>query len=320
MPLQKYDIRKAKWYEEISEYFGIDEEILKAAVPPKRLEPENEPPELKNARETIRKKLMSNEAIQIHNKILTERPEDITDIERSASWKDYVFVCINGERSSFQRQFFYDQMISCVIKPMLETRESLDVMDYGCGSSLFTRMLSQDFRGRVRTISADVCKPAVEFSVSRNRLYSPNASGILIDDVHSFPEVTGVNVILAHAVFEHLPNSTRQIQAIIDTLAPGGVLIENYAGHSGDVPHKSDTFDSYTSRDRNLDLINDHLTLLHGSLPEKRNGVYERHSGNRIWIKDGATVELVHTIKDKLSRQDSFFMKAKRKVLNLINK
>lgn len=67
--LRKRDIRKSKWYEEVSEYFGIDETLLKTAVSKKRLQPEEEPMELKEARETIRKTFMSHEAIQIHDKI-----------------------------------------------------------------------------------------------------------------------------------------------------------------------------------------------------------------------------------------------------------
>lgn len=314
--LQQRDIRKAKWYEEIAEYFGLPETLLQLAVPPKRLTPENESQELKEARNTIREKFMSQKAIQLHNKILTELPVNITDFERSSSWKDYIFVCINGERSSFQRMCFYEQIINCVIKPMLEWKGKLVVLDYGCGSSLFTRMLSQDFKGAVQTISADVCKYAVEFSVARNKLYNPNSSGIIIEDVFSLPELREIDLILAHAVFEHLPNSTCQIQGLINALSPWGILIENYSGYFKDIPHKSDTFDPYKSRDINLDLLNNQLTLLYGTLPKKRSGVYERYSGNRFWIKDKINSELVNTIRKRLVIQNSLFYRVIRRSIN----
>ena len=186
--------------------------------------------------------------------------------------------------------YFYESIIKCVVKPMLKNKEYIKVLDYGCGSSLFTRILSQDFGNRIQTISADVCKPAVEFSISRNKLYnSESAQGIIIEDVMSFPnEVSEIDIALANVVFEHLPNSTYQIRRLIESLSDQGILIENYAGHSHDLPHKSDTFDSYRSRDINLDMLCKKLTLIHGSLPKKQKGIYERDSrGSRFWVRGG---------------------------------
>jgi SAM-dependent methyltransferase len=307
--LQERDIRKSKWFEEVAEYFDIDTNLLKIAVPRKRLEPDDESPELKAAREIIRKKFMSLQARQIHDKILSEHPVNITDFERSTSWKDYIFVCINGERSCFQRMFFYDQIINCIVKPMLEAKGHIVVMDYGCGSSLFTRLLSQDFRGKVHTISADICKYAVDFSITRNKRYNPNAYGLLIEDVMATPELENIDIILAYAVFEHLPNSTHQIQTLIDSLSPGGILIENYSGHSSQEPHKSDTFDSYKKRDKNLDILSQKLSLLYGILPQKQNGVYNRDKGDRFWIKGKADSQLAARIRRKLAKSDSLFSK-----------
>ncbi len=316
--LKKRDIRKSKWYEEVSEFFGIDEGLLIKAVSPKRLKQEKERPELKAARGTIQKKYMPLAAIQLHNKILTESPENIKDYERSTSWQDYIFVCINGERLGFQRMSFYDLIINCIVKPQLNAKGTLSALDYGCGSSLFTRMLSQDFTGRVKTISADVCKPAVEFSTARNKLYNPNACGILIEDVLSSYEIRNIDLILAYAVFEHLPNSTYQIQRLIDSLSPGGILIENYSGHSQSIPHKSDTFDSYKSRDANLELLNSRLTLFYGNMPRKKDGVYEKDSRNRFWIKGDINLEIVKQMRIELHNQNSLFKKIIRRMSNFL--
>ncbi|SVB56962.1 uncharacterized protein METZ01_LOCUS209816, partial [marine metagenome] len=180
--LSRKDIRNARWWEEPSEYFDIDRKLLQTAVAKKRLNPEDESKELKKAREEIRQRFMNKDSIKLHDKILYENIDNITDIERSSSWKNYIFLCINGERRCFQRMAFYESIIKSVVKPMLKYKEYLNVLDYGCGSSLFTRILSQDFENRVQTISADVCKPAVEFSISRNKLYNPKgAKGIIIE-------------------------------------------------------------------------------------------------------------------------------------------
>ena len=96
--------------------------------------------------------------------------------------------------------------------------------------------------------------------------------------MNSIPELNNVDVILADSVFEHLPNSSLVIQGIINALAPGGVLIENYSGHSLSAPHKSDTLNSYKLRDNNMDMLCNQLSLLHGKIPKKKDGIYDYDS------------------------------------------
>lgn len=67
--INKSDIGIARWYEEVAEYFGINETLLKTVVLPKRLMPGKEPPELKEVRETVRKTFMPQAAIQLHDRI-----------------------------------------------------------------------------------------------------------------------------------------------------------------------------------------------------------------------------------------------------------
>jgi len=309
------DIRQANWWEEISEYFGISAELLQTAVAFKRLDPHEESRELISAREQIRQQFMSQKSIKLHDRILYEHVEDVSDFERSSSWKDYIFVCINGERRCFQNMRFYDWIIHSIVKPRLQHTDSLKIMDYGCGSSLFTRLLSQDFPHKVTTISADVSKPAVEFSVARNSRYNLNGSqGVLIEDVMSFPDVSGIDLTLANTVFEHLPNSAYQIEQLVKSLSKSGVLVENYVGHSQATPHKSDTFDSYKSRDRNLDMLRDQLTLVYGSLPEKRDGIYMESSKTRVWVSD-ETPEIISRMRKRLK-----FYQYHRKFLRLMDK
>jgi 2-polyprenyl-3-methyl-5-hydroxy-6-metoxy-1,4-benzoquinol methylase len=297
--MKKRDIRNSQWYEEIADYLGVAPDIVETAVADQRLEPERETRELKEARELLRQKFMSPDARRLHTKIQEEEPEQLEDEERSRSWKEYVFVCINGERRCFQRFAFYEKVISCVVRPMLKVRNTPRILDYGCGSSLFTRILAQDFAEEVETISADVCRYAVDFSSARNRLYNPRASSHLIEDVKSAPRFKDVDIILAFAVFEHLPSSMKQIKGLVDSLSPGGVLIENYSGHSRATPHKSDTFDAYKNRDANLDMLRENLELVLGSLPAKENGIYARDNSTRFWMKRGGDPEVAKEMRRK---------------------
>jgi SAM-dependent methyltransferase len=316
--MKRRDIRKARWYEEVTEYFGFDTEEVKLAAPLKRTEPKNESKYFKDVRRKIAGRFMSAESMALYEKILTDEPENITDRERSNSWKEYIFLCINAERRAFQRMSFYDQLIKCIGRPMLEWRSDLVVLDYGCGSSLFTRMLAQDFGGSLKTISADVCKYAVDFSVTRNKQFNPRASGVLIEDVMDVPKFGGIDIILAYTFFEHLPNSTEQIRGLIDSLKPGGILIENYGGHSKRTPHKSDTFDAYKCRDINLDMLRSELSLLYGVIPKKREGVYESDQRNRFWVKDGEDSEVLNKIRRLLRQENSLVKRIKKGILCVV--
>src|SRR5206468_3834230 len=124
------------------------------------------------------------------------------------------------EKRAFQRMALYEQMLRCVVEPIARVRPQPVVVDYGCGSSLFTRLIAQELGARVTTVSVDVCRYAVEFSVARNRVYNPAAEGRVIDDVLAPLPVASADLILAYAVFEHLPNAATQIRGLIDALAP----------------------------------------------------------------------------------------------------
>ncbi len=314
--MTRRNIRKSKWHQEISDYFGLDVALLEKAVPPQRLKPSQQTEQFHQARRKIVEKFMSQESQDIYEKILHSKPQEIDDAQRSRSWQEYIFVCLTGERRSFQRIDLYNQIIDCIVNPLVMYKKKLVVLDYGCGSSLFTRMISEDYQEAATTISADVCRFAVEFSMERNRLYNPYAQGILIEDVMSVPRLKDVDLILAQAVFEHLPNSTHQIQGLIDALSPGGILIENYSGHSQVMPHKSDTFSAYALRDKNLDMMAEQLELFYGMMPPKKDGIYERDRGTRYWIKKGYDGKILVQIQRSLSQRNSlvsrFLKKAKK--------
>jgi SAM-dependent methyltransferase len=298
-------IRRARWWEEPAEFFGLPPALLQQAIAPRRVEAGEEPPSVRAARAELERRFMSPGSVALLERVRTAPPDTLSDEERSRSWQDYIFVCVNAERRAFERMDWYDRVIAAVAAPLLEARGRLTVVDYGCGSSLFTRMLAEDRGDRVTPVSVDVGRHAVDFSVTRNRLYSPSARGLLVEDVMAPLSLTGADLILAYGVFEHLPNAPVQIQGLIDALGPGGVLIENYSGHSSEVPHKSDTWSAYRTRDENLDRLGRQLTLLHGALPERRGGVYAHDHGERYWLKAPMEAALRTRIAEGLRRGES---------------
>lgn len=298
-------IRRSAWWEEPAEFFGLPPALLRQAIAPRRVEAEEEPPAVRAARAELERRFMSPGSVALLERVRSAAPDALSDEERSRSWQDYIFVCVNAERRAFERMDWYDRVITGAAAPLLEARGRLTVVDYGCGSSLFTRLLAEDWGDRVTPVSVDVGRHAVDFSVTRNRLYSPAAHGILVEDVMAPLQLGGADLILAYGVFEHLPNAPVQIQGLIDALGPGGVLIENYSGHSSEVPHKSDTWSAYRARDQNLDRLSRQLTLLHGVLPERRDGVYERDRGERYWLKAPMEPALRARIARRLRRDDA---------------
>jgi SAM-dependent methyltransferase len=309
--LQRRNIRTARWHEEISEYFGLEPNVLEAIAPRSRQPVEDVRIRQLEVMDRVMVDFMDEDSRALLGKVQTAAAEDLSDLERSSSWRNYIFVCINGERMCFQRFWLYEKIIECAVRPSLSHKQ-MTILDYGCGCSLFTRLLNQDFPGQVKTISADVCKYAVEFAMARNQLYDSGAEGFLIEDVMSAPEYRGIDLILANNVFEHLPNSTVQIQSLIDALAPGGFLIENYPGDPNEVPPKSDTLNSHRNRSRNLDMIKDSLQLIEGELPEKKGDTYGLDPGTRIWIKDGYTAEMLADIKSAIKNYHQLYRRIAR--------
>lgn len=304
--LKTRDIRRSRWFEEVVEYFNLDPSLVAHAVSGARVEEIASTAEVRKARETLEQMFMPPENIALVQRLQTADPRELSDVERSTAWKEYIFLCVNAEKRAFERLYFYEAIIECILKPILQYKRLPVVVDYGCGSSLLTRLIAQDFPGRVRTISVDVCKYAVEFSVARNRLYNKYAEGVVLEDVLASLQLYDADLLLAYAVFEHLPNSTAQIQAVIDSLAENGVLVENYSGHSAAVPQKSDTFSAYRNRDRNLDLLRTQLTLLNGRLPSKARDAYDWDSRERYWVKTPNNPMLVDAIRRKLHREHSW--------------
>lgn len=293
------DVRKAEWCDEISEFLKMDREsILAAAGKPRTPCLERNKAEMEKFEE-VSSRFISASGIELLQKV-REGGEHLADIDKSTSWREYIYLCVNGERLSFERMYLYEWLSSMVVGTMLEKKSHVKVFDYGCGTSLFSRILCQEYGDAIRAVCADVNVYSVKFTACRNNIYSKNAKSVLIDDVMGFPEIKNVNVALALNVFEHLPNSVQQIESLVGSLCDGGVLIENYAGSSSERPEKSDTHSAYFNRDRNIDFISSQLKLLAGRLPQKNGLRYEKDSSMRVWYKGDAHSALYRTLKRRL--------------------
>ena len=295
--MNQRDIRKSKWFEEVAEYFHLPQQLLLDAVPNGSSSSQAKRQKAALAQGKLKEMFMSGESIDLLEKIEKGDPKTITDQERSNAWREYIFLCINAEKRAHDRMYFLDSIIQCVVDPACQLKESPFIVDYGCGSSLFTRLIAQDFGSKVKTLSVDVCKYTIEFSVARNSLYNQNASGRVVQDVMDVLDVQNADVIFAHNVFEHLPNASNQIAGLVNSLGPDGVLVETYPGHSNEQPHKSDTFSSYTQRDQNLDFLANQLRLVYGPMPSKTNGVYKANKGFRCWIAKKGSEDLAQEIR-----------------------
>lgn len=315
--LERRPLRTLPWHSELASFFAIPERQLIDAVSPG---PGTDPARTKEAREALFARFMTPQARELYERVNAADPAQVTDEDRSIVWKTYIFVCLAGERRGFEKLPFFEHLIECLVEPMLEGKKSIKVLDYGCGASVFTRLLAEDFGEKVEPMTADVCVYSVEYTGTRNALYAPKAKAIQLEDVLAAPSFEGLDLILADTVFEHLPNAGEQIQGLIDGLAPGGVLVENYAGSSKVEPHKSDTFSAYRGRDANLDRLASQLTLLFGSLPKKVGGVYEEDGSNRYWIKPGGDAATEHRIRERLRSLDQLGTRVKRLMKRLWKK
>lgn len=274
----KQDIFTPPWYRELEQFFEFSGEDLGLSQDLQKTQP------VDGAWERIEKGYTTPRGKKLINAVKKELYSSLSDRERSESWRELVGLCVRSEEKGFLRMA-YLLRLKRIIQEQLKMKDTVTVVDYGCGSSLLTRILAQAFPNRAHTLSVDVCRPAIDFSVARNKLHNPLATGILIEDVMACPDIGSADFIYANTVFEHLPNSQEQIRHLINALSDDGMLLENYAGISDGDPEKSDTKDAALHRDQNLDMLASNLTLLCGKLPPKVNGKYGEECGSRLWCK-----------------------------------
>lgn len=97
------------------------------------------------------------------------------------------------------------------------------VLDFGCGigtDSLF--LVGHGYR----TTLVDVAGPA--FSFAQHRFRRRGIQAEFIEARGPLPEISGkYDIIVCFDVFEHLPDPFRAARALVDSLRPGGLLVQS---------------------------------------------------------------------------------------------
>lgn len=297
-------LKERKWYEEISEYLGLPPELV--AVAGADIRDEDNLVKVARTYGDMGSFLKQREAAKqaIRDKfppIGAITGIGVTEGERkSGSWQDNILTCIWAERIGYERIGLFEQVVAGVIAPKLKSRRKLRVLDYGCGTSLFSRYLAEILGPSLEIILCDIDGYHFRFAQHRLRSFTSDCLFFPIQDVRKVDFDFGpLDLIYCYAVFEHLPDVKGVIENFLEHLNPGGILTETYTGESGTVPHKSDTFNAYENRDHNLDYLRHNMKLVYGRLPKRKvDGGYENSGSVRFWIRspyDGAEYRLMRS-------------------------
>ncbi len=132
-------------------------------------------------------------------------------------------------RHPFNRRFGGLRWYMSLVKDVREPR----VLEYGCGCASLTEWLERRFPNAKYTV-ADIPSKTLDFvRWKRNRLdlgyqvleIGPGREGI--------PLVGEFDLIICEDVLEHTPNPVEIAAALVDHLAPGGILLTNFIDESG---------------------------------------------------------------------------------------
>jgi len=291
MPAITKGLKDCRWYEEISAYLGLSQELVEMVGC--RIKEESNLAKAAEkyggqdvflARRSAAKQAIQEQFPRIGTIEITDLAEDEI---KSASWSDNIIVAIRQERTGYELIHIFDQIIKGVIIQKLKSKRKLRVLDYGCGTSLFGRYLAEIFNEKLEIILSDIDGYHFRFARERLRKFTSNCTFFPIRNVRKTDFDFGpLDLIYCYTVFEHLPNVLGVMNNFINHLDSGGVLIETYTGQSGEKPHKSDTVNAYQNRDRNLDFLRDNLELLYGKMPDRTAGSrYANDESVRYWIR-----------------------------------
>ena len=147
----KKSILKKKWYEEPAEYLELDPAIIKNL--------QRDP----NAQKTWHQKFPPY-------KDTVNSPQRL--IDRKAwidQWRKNYGMIVSGDRIAFQRSMFsYKSLIKWLLHRLNQTAT---IIDYGCGTSVFCRLLSE-YCPDAQYVLVDIDSPALRYSYERCRLFA----------------------------------------------------------------------------------------------------------------------------------------------------
>ena len=231
------------------------------------------------------------------------------DLRRSETWKNYLPGAFAQEYHAKGRAHLFGKIYQCIVSPMLHRTRPIYVLDYGCGTSGFTRYLLSK-TDQIIPVLCDIDSLHLDFARDRTTKLQPKTKVFTIHDPAMLPTgLPAVDVVYCHTVFEHLPNVRKVIDLFLEILKDNAVLIETYSGYSEATPVKSDTYNAYRNRDTNLDYLQAKLILVHGRIPKRLpSRSYGQERSVRYWMKPTADPAFQRFIRYKLGIYSSFLV------------
>ncbi len=275
----KPKLAKLKWYEKVAEYLCIPyEEVIKSLG-------------LKSGY-TQKDKIIFSEKYDGGNRI-------ITTINRKAEldgrwievWKDLKYIAIVQEFMGFKRinEIWYN--ILPLIKK-LKYSDKLKILDYGCGTSIFGRLLLEKYP-EVKLTLCDSDGYHFRFGLEECKKLSNLTKGIKITSIYELPKLDEkYDFIYCYTVLEHIPNSLQVLKYLCSYLRIGGIFLESYGGKTGDDPvdNSADSIQAWNQRDDCFDYLYSlkDLVQISGEIIEKSNDSHYPESGRyRVWQLKG---------------------------------
>ncbi len=271
---------KERWSEAISQYLEIPEdEIIKAVG--------------KNSGYTNAEKIAFSEKYDngkrfIH--LLNSEAEDNRKL--TAGWAALKSTAIKQEWLNFNR---YDTFAKALIPDTLKilqaekTKEKLRIIDYGCGTSLFARLLIKKFKN-CEILLCDVDGYSLNFAAHELSAKGFTPEVIKVDSDNFVPKISNqVNFIYCFATFEHIANPLDVVESLTKSLKNKGHILESFGGETGKIPDKdsSDSRAAWDARDDYFEYLLTNYQLKKGKLPPKNDeGHYKDEIGYRIWVKE----------------------------------
>ncbi len=268
-------LKKYKWYEKIAKYLDIPrDEVIKSLG--------------KRSGYTQEDKIDFSEKYdngrRVINTINRKAEKEGKWIE---SWGSLKYVAIVQEFFGFQRIRLIKKKILPIIKKIKQSNK-LKVLDYGCGTSVFGRLLLEKYPNTDLTL-CDVDGYHFRFGLEECRKLNKLVKGVNIKSPKELPRFNDkFDFIYCFVVLEHIPNVFEIVKFLINTLRRGGIFLETYSGKTGERPHENsaDSESAWDQRDVCFDYLyslKDLIQITGKKLVKSRDNHYPKTNELRCW-------------------------------------